>query len=147
MGKYLGAFALVLILIISTFIYPIMMFRWPWKLGAIDMGPVWAGYLGLVLMSSAAVGIGLLISSVTKSQVIAFFVTFVVLFGLVFIGHAGDLLQSPKLGAVLSYVSFQSHLATFARGLIDTRSVVYFLSLTLFSLMVAFRALESRKWR
>jgi ABC-2 type transport system ATP-binding protein len=146
MGKYLGALGLVLILIASTLLYPLMMFRWPWKLGSIDMGPVYSGYLGLVLMSAAAVAIGLLISSVTRSQVIAFFITFVVLFALVFIGYAGDALNSPKLGGILAYVSFQSHLGGFARGLIDTRSVVFFVSIAVFSLMVAFRSLESRKW-
>lgn len=146
-GKYLGALGLVLILIASTLVYPIAMFKWPWNLGAIDWGPVWAGYLGLVLMASAGVAVGLLISSVTRSQVIAFFVTFVVLFALVFIGRAGELVNRPGLGAVLDHISFQSHMVKFARGLIDTRSLVYFVSITVFSLMIAFRALESRKWK
>lgn len=148
LGKYLGAFGLVLILIISTVLYPVAMFVWPWKLGAIDTGPVVAGYLGLVLMAAAATAIGLLISSLTRSQVIAFFATFTVLFALVFMGLLADAINNqPKLSMVLNYVGFQGHLSQFARGLIDTRSIVYFLSLTLFSLMVAFRALESRKWK
>lgn len=147
MGKYLGAMGLVLILIASTALYPIAMFVFPWKLGALDWGPVRSGYLGLVLMSAAGVAIGLLISSVTRSQVIAFFVTFVVLFGLVFVGYVGEALNKPTLGTVLNFFSFQTHLASFARGLIDSRSVVYFMSVTVFSLMVAFRALESRKWK
>jgi len=120
---------------------------WVWKLGPIDMGPVWSGYLGLTLMSAAGVAIGLLVSSLTKSQVIAFFITFVVLFALVTVDQVGDIASSPKLGAIIQYVSFHSHVQNFARGLIDTRSVLYFVSLTAFSLIVAFRALESRKWR
>ena len=145
-GKYLGALALVLILIASTLLYPLVMF-WFWKLGPVDMGPVWSGYLGLTLMSAAGVAIGLLVSSLTKSQVISFFVTFVVLFALVTLDQVGDIASSPKLGAVIQYVSFHSHVQNFARGLIDTRSILYFVSLTAFSLIVAFRALESRKWR
>jgi ABC-type transport system involved in multi-copper enzyme maturation permease subunit len=145
LGKYLGALTLVLILIGSTLLYPLMMFRY-WKLGPLDMGPVWSGYLGLSLMSAAGVAIGLLVSALTRSQVIAFFVTFVVLFALVTVDQAGDLASNPKVGAVIQYVSFHAHVQNFARGLIDTRSILYFVTLTAFSLMVAFRALESRKW-
>ena len=149
LGKYLGAFGLVLILIASTLIYPIAMFAFPWKLGAIDWGPIQAGYLGLILMSAAATAIGLLISSVTRSQVIAFFITFTVLAALIASGttFAGELANKAGVGTVINYVSFQSHMNNFARGLIDTRAIVYFLSITVFSLMVAFRALESRKWK
>lgn len=148
LGKYLGALGLVLILILSTAVYPIAMFVWPWKLGSIDWGPVKAGYLGLGLMSAAGTAIGLLISSVTRSQVIAFFVTFATLFGLaVLTGFAGDFANRAGVGTVVNFIGFQSHMTSFSRGLIDTRSVVYFLSITVFSLMIAFRALESRKWK
>lgn len=145
-GKYLGALALVLILVASTLVYPFAMFVWPWRLGVIDPGPIYAGYFGLALMSSAAVAVGLLVSTLTRSQVVAFFVTFVAFFVLVFVHNAGELLNQPTVGTVLSFFSFAKHLENFARGLIDTRSVVYFVSLTVFSLMVSFRALEARKW-
>jgi ABC-2 type transport system permease protein len=147
MGKYLGAMGLVLILLASTLLYPIAMFVFPWKLGALDWGPIQSGYLGLTLMAAAGVAIGLLISALTKSQVIAFFITFVVLFALTFMGVAAEALNGARMGTVLNFFSFQSHLSNFARGLVDSRSVVYFLSVTVFSLMVAFRALESRKWK
>jgi ABC-2 type transport system permease protein len=148
LGKYLGALGLVLILILSTAVYPVAMFIWPWKLGAIDWGPVKAGYLGLGLMSAAGTAIGLLISSVTRSQVIAFFVTFATLFALVvLLGVGGEFAAKAGVGTVVTFLSFQSHMTSFARGLIDTRSVIYFLSITVFSLMIAFRALESRKWK
>lgn len=147
LGKYLGALGLVLVLIASTLIYPILMFVAPWHLGVIDRGPIVSGYIGLVLMASAGVAVGLLVSSLTRSQVIAFFVTFVVMFVLVFVNKASEAFSTPTVGTVLNFFGFQYHLAMFARGLIDTRSVVYFVSLTIFCLMVAFRSLESRKWR
>lgn len=148
LGKYLGALGLVLILVLSTAVYPVAMFMWPWKLGAIDWGPVKAGYLGLGLMSAAGTAIGLLISSVTRSQVIAFFMTFATLFTLIVIlGVGGEFAAKAGVGTVVSFLSFQNHMTGFARGLIDTRSIVYFLSITIFSLMIAFRALESRKWK
>src|SRR5262249_1324737 len=77
-GKFLGAFGLVLVRVLSTILYPILMFK-VWNLGVLDFGPLISGYIGLILFSAAAVAIGLLVSSITESQVIAFFVTFIVL--------------------------------------------------------------------
>src|SRR6185436_11413573 len=82
LGKFLGAWGLLLVLIASTALYPILMFEWPWHLGSLDWRPVWAGYIGLVLYSAAAVSIGLFISSLTESQAIAYFITFAIFLGL-----------------------------------------------------------------
>ena len=147
LGKYLGALGLVLILVLSTLAYPLVMFKWPWNLGPLDGGPVASGYLGMVLFSCAAVAIGLLISALTDSQAVAFFITFFVLGALWLFGDlASKASDYPTFAAVLNYVSFQSRLSNFWRGLVDSRDVVFFLSVTLLSLMVAFRALERRKW-
>src|SRR5258708_35161826 len=68
LGKYLGALGLVLVLVVSTLAYPIIMFKWPWNLAPLDAGPVSSGYLGMLLFSCAAVAVGLLISSPTRSS-------------------------------------------------------------------------------
>lgn len=146
LGKFLGAWGLVLLLIASTAIYPIMMFKFPWHLGNLDSGPVVAGYLGLFLYSAAAVAIGLLVSALTESQVIAFFVTFVLLFALHFMGFGLENMENKMLRDVVAFISFDARLAPFARGMVNTRDVVYFLSITIGCLMAAFRALERRKW-
>ena len=144
-GKYLGALGLVLVLLLSTLAYPIVMFWKPWNLGPIDGGPVASGYFGMVLFSCAAVAVGLLISALTESQAVAFFITFFVLGALWLFGDlAGK--AGGTLALVLNYVSFQSRLNNFWRGLVDSRDVIFFLSVTVVSLMVAFRALERRKW-
>ena len=144
-GKYLGALGLVLVLVLSTLAYPLVMFKFPWNLGPLDGGPVASGYLGMVLFSAAAVAVGLLISALTESQAVAFFITFFVLGALWLFGDlAGK--AGGTLAILLNYVSFQSRLNNFWRGLIDSRDVVFFLSVTVLSLMVAFRALERRKW-
>lgn len=145
LGKFLGAWGLVLVLIVATALYPIMMFVTPWHLGALDSGPVISGYIGLVLYSAAAVSIGLLISALTESQVIAFFITFMLLLFLHFLGAAADN-APPFVRDVLAFISFDTRLAPFARGMVSTRDVVYFLSITVGCLMAAFRALERRKW-
>jgi ABC-2 type transport system permease protein len=145
LGKYFGALSLVLTVIVATLAYPIAMFMWPWNLGPLDWGPVFAGYFGLALFAAASVSIGLLVTALTESQAIAFFITVFVLGGLWFIGPGSDFF-SGWFAHLLQYVSFQTRLEGFSRGLIDTRDVVYFLSVTAICLAVAFRALERRKW-
>ncbi len=145
LGKYLGAVGLVFVLLAATLTYPLFMFGYPWNLGPLDMGPVWSGYLGLMLFSFAAVAIGLLISSLTDSQAVAFFITFFVLTVIWFSGTLARHLSGAAAN-VLNYISFQTRLSGFMRGLIDTRDVVFLISVTVLSLVVSFRALERRKW-
>jgi ABC-2 type transport system permease protein len=145
LGKYIGALGLVLLLVLATFAYPLVMFVFPWQLGVLDMGPVWTGYLGLILFGAAAVSIGMLVSSFTSSQAVAAIVTFVVLLCLLMTGVVVE--KAPEeLGTILRFISFDTRLDGFSRGLIDTRDVVYFLSVTVVCLMISFRALERRKW-
>jgi ABC-2 type transport system permease protein len=146
-GKFLGAWGLVLILIAATALYPLMMFSFPWHLGALDVGPVESGYIGLICYSAAATAMGLLISALTESQVIAFFITFVVLFLLHFVGFGIENASSNSaLRDVVSFISFDARLAPFARGQVISRDIIYFVSIAVGCLMAAFRALERRKW-
>jgi ABC-2 type transport system permease protein len=145
LGKYLAALAMIVILLASTLPYPFAMFVWPWHLGELDWGPVSAGYLGLFLYASAGTAVGLLFSSITESQIIAFFMTAFVLVLIHVLGYFVEFLPGI-LGDVTSFLSFQARYAPFERGLIDTRAIVYFISVTVICLLVAFRSLESRKW-
>jgi ABC-2 type transport system permease protein len=145
LGKYLASFAMILILLLGTFIYPVVMFKWPWNLGPLDWGPVWSGYLGCIFFSGAAVALGMMISSLTESDVIAFFATSGTLTFLYAIGLMVSALPGGA-GDAISFVSFLSRYQGFPRGLIDTRAILYFLSVTVVCLLVAFRSLESRKW-
>lgn len=146
LGKFLGAFGLVAVLLLATIIYPIAMFGWPWHLGPLDPGPVLTGYLGLLLFAAAAISIGLMISSLTESQTLAFFVTFIVLVMLhLILPYIADN-TAGKFGEFLRVLTFETNLSNFSRGLIDTRNVIYFISITALCLVMSFRALESRKW-
>jgi ABC-2 type transport system permease protein len=145
LGKFLGAFGLVLVLVLSTVAYPLFMFAFVWHLGPLDQGPVLSGYIGVILFSAATVALGLLISSLTESQVIAFFVTFVLLGLLMLVGDLAAHVPNV-LGVIFREISFKEHFIPFQRGLIDTRDVVFFLSCAILALMFAFRSLESRKW-
>jgi ABC-2 type transport system permease protein len=146
LGKYLAAFATVLILLALTVLYPIAMFVSPWHIGVLDWGPVGSGYLGCVFFAGAATALGLMFSSLTESDVMAFFLTLGTLFVLYAIGPMVSSLSWGALSDAINFISFQSRYQSFARGLIDTRAVVYFTSVALLSLLVSFRSLESRKW-
>ncbi len=145
LGKFIAAWGMCLVLLACSLLYPIAMFVWPWHLGSLDWGPIWAGYFGLALFSAAGCALGLLFSSLTESQIIAFFFT---AFSLVVLQALGMLAQwvHGLPGDVFAFLSFQSRFEGFARGLIDTRAIIYFLSISLVCLLVAFRSLESRKW-
>jgi len=149
-GKFLGALGLVLVLVLATLIYPLGMFKWPWVLGSLDGGPVLSGYCGLILFSAAATSIGLLVSALAESQAVAFFITFFVLAGLWFFDNIAQYLSTSSGGGAiptaLQYMSFQTRLNGFWRGLVDSRDVVFFATVTVVSLFIAFRALERRKW-
>lgn len=151
LGKFAGALGLVMVLVLATLLYPLMLFRWPWVLGTLDPGPVFSGYLGLVLFSSAATAVGLLISALAESQSVAFFITFFVLGALWIFDNIAQWMTASGSGgnwaaSTLQYMSFQSRLSGFWRGLVDVKDVIFFLTVIVLSLLVAFRALERRKW-
>ena len=135
LGKFLGALGLVLVLIASTALYPILMFKRPWHLGALDTGPVCAATSGSLLFSAAAVAIGLLISSLTESQVIAFFITFIVLGCLYFVGEAGALVPESCSATCSASSASTRPTPRSQRGLIDTRDIVFFLSFAALALL------------
>ncbi len=146
LGKYLAALGMCTILLAATLTYPFAMFVWPWHLGPLDWGPVWTGYLGLFLYCAAGVGIGMMFSSITESQIISFFVTALMMLTLWGLGFLVETVPGAT-GDVFSFISFQSRFLPFARGLIDTRAVIYFISIAVVTLLVSFRQLESRKWK
>jgi ABC-2 type transport system permease protein len=149
LGKYLGSLAMIVIALLLVATYPIVMFtRAPfWHLGELDWSPFWVGMLGLVFFSAAGTAVGLMWSSFTESQILSFFATLITLAVLYFIGQVSvvELLQGWP-GDAVAFLSMQTRFEPYARGILDTRAIIYFLSLTVLCLMVAFRALESRKW-
>ncbi len=145
-GKFLGAWGLVMTLIAATALIPILMFG-VWNLGSLDSGPVLSSYVGVTLYSAAAVSIGLFISSLTDKPIIAFFITTVLLFFLNLFGSilALDILpDNLKLAA--TFISFNERLRDFVRGMINLRDVVFFLSVTGLCLAGSIWGLERRKW-
>lgn len=140
-GKYMACLLLVIIALAFTLPYYISVSR----LGDIDHGSTITGYLGLVLMSSAYIAIGLLASSVTSNQIVAFLIA--LLAGVVFqfiLGSLGSG-QSGWIGSLLTDLSIPHHYDSMSRGVIDTKDVIYFLALTFLGLMLTEVVISKRK--
>ena len=141
-GKFLAALGLMAVLLLLTVAFPITVAF----LGPLDKGTTVASYLGALLMAGAFVGIGIMASSFTRSQIVAALVAFFIGFGLFLLGALIGVLP-PALGPVAAALSVSSHFMNIARGVIDTRDVLYYLSIIVVCLMVAQTTLDSRRWR
>lgn len=143
-GKFLGVLGLYGVLLGLTLAYPIAIST----MGRLDPGEIFGGYLGLLLLGSALLAIGLMFSSWTDNQLVAFFLALMFCGALYLIGTDFALqLSGLAVGRILEPLSVASHLESLARGVLDVRDILYFLSIIGFSLAVAFRSLESRRWR
>ena len=140
-GKFLGAMGIMVVMLILTLYYPLLLTIF----GHPDMGPIWTSYLGLVLLGSAAVAVGIFVSSLTSNQIISAVVSLGILFALWYLANASTFF--PKaIGQVMNYLSFQYHFSAFSIGVIDTRGIVYYLSITGLFLFSATRSLENGRW-
>lgn len=129
-GKFIAAFLLICITLALTLPYYITVA----SIGKIDHGAVWMGYLGLLLMSAAYISIGLFSSSVTTNQIVSFLIAlfigifFHLIFGLLAGGTTG------WIASILDYLSLSTHYESMARGVIDSKDIIYFLSLIFLAL-------------
>jgi ABC-2 type transport system permease protein len=143
-GKFMAGVGLMTLMLILTMYYPLLLVMFH---GDPDMGPIWASYLGLFLLGSSAIAIGIFVSSLTSNQIISGVVCAGILFGLWFLGTVASASYMPKaIGQVLNYFSLQYHFTDFSIGIIDTRSIVYYLSIIALFLYSAVRSLETGRW-
>lgn len=124
-GKFLGTLLLITIALTLTIPYYITVSN----IGKIDHGAIWSGYLGLILMSSAYISIGLFASSITNNQIVAFLLAIFIgiLFHIIF-----DVLANSMTGTIagiFSYLSISTHFESISRGVIDSKDLIYFLSI------------------
>ena len=141
-GKFVAAIAIILVLLLMTLYYPILL----WIYSSPDSGPIWAGYFGMLLLGGIFTSVGLFASSLSSSQIASAVVGLIILLMFWFINDAADFFRgTPE--TILEFVSPRSHFNDFARGIIDTEAVIYFLALTAMFLFLAVRSLETRRWR
>lgn len=142
LGKYLAALGVFTGMLALTLVYPVLM-AWTTNL---EWGPLASGYLGLLLQGAAFIAVGILVSSLTENQIVAAVSTFGILLFFWVISWAADS-AGGALGRVISHLSITEHFDSFARGVLDTKDVIYYLNLAILSLFLTLRSLESKRWR
>jgi len=142
LGKYLAALGLYASMLVLTLLYPGIVAYF----ARIEWGPLLTGYVGLLLMGATFIAVGICISSFFENQIMAGTVTFVTLLMFWVIGWSGDAVGGVWK-AVLSELSIIEHYDSFAKGIFDTKDVIYYLNFNLLALFIALKSLESRRWK
>lgn len=143
LGKYLATVIFMLLALVETFTIPAMVSY----LGDPDLGVIWTSYLGTLLMASAFIALGLAVSAYTSNQIIAWIVSTALGFVFLIVGYPFFLNFVPRfLVPFLEYLGFGTHFDSFSRGVIDSRDVIYYLTVIAFFLFLNIRKLESRKY-
>ena len=140
LGKFLGTLILICIALGLTLPYYITVA----SIGPIDHGVVWAGYFGLILLSATYISIGIFASSVTNNQIVSFLLA---LFIGIFFHWLFNVIGSNFngiVGEIFSYLSVSTHFESISRGVIDSKDIIYFLSVIFLGLIASEAALSKR---
>jgi ABC-2 type transport system permease protein len=142
MGKFLGAMALYGVMLLVTMLHIALLFVY----GNPEWKPIVTAYLGLLLLGGCFISLGLLISSLTKNQIVAGMVTFAVFLLLWIITWIGSF-SGPTVDQLTQYLSIIDHLDDFSKGVIDTKHLIYYLSFITFGLFLTAKSVDSERWR
>ena len=142
LGKFLGALALWALALGVSMIHIAILFVY----GRPEWKPIVTAYLGLLLMGGCFISVGLLISSLTNNQIIAGMATFGVFLLLWVVNWIGSF-SGPTVDKVTQYLSNIDHFDDFAKGIIDTSHLIYYLSFISFGLFLTARSVDSERWR
>jgi ABC-2 type transport system permease protein len=141
LGKFLAAWVLLAAALAPTLLYIFTLM----PLGDIDLGPVITGYIGLLLMGGVYIGIGIFASSLTENQIVAFIMAFLVVLAFYLMDKV--LIYAPEgFASTMEFLAMDYHFSNIARGVIDSRNIIYFASMLGFSLLLTTVSLQRRKW-
>lgn len=141
-GKFLAAVGLLAVQLAMMVIFAVTVAF----LGPLDKGPAFAGFVGLLLMGSAYIAIGVMASSWTRNQVVAAMASFGICFALFLFGKVLPFVPEA-IKPLVAYLGTDTHFENIARGVLDSRDVIYYLSVIAVSLLVAATSLDSRRWK
>jgi ABC-2 type transport system permease protein len=142
LGKFLAGFVLYLVMVLPTFVYSLIVMIY----GNPAITPIFTGYLGLILMGGAFIALGLWISANTENQIIAAAASFGLFLLIWVISWMGESAGS-SWQKVIEYLSVLQHMENFSKGVLDTQDFVYYFSVIGTGLFLAFRSVESVKWK
>jgi ABC-2 type transport system permease protein len=140
-GKFLASWALYFFTLLPTLCYYVTLVF----IGSLDTGSVVGGYLGLMLVGAVFLAVSVFGSSVTENQVVAFITSLFIVFGLFMLDKVLFYMPS-SIATVLEYLSIDYHFSNIARGVIDSRDIIYYVSAIGFSLFMATVVLQKRRW-
>jgi ABC-2 type transport system permease protein len=147
LAKYFAGVVLVIISLIPTLIYYFSVYQLGLPKGNLDSGSIWGSYIGLFFLGASFVSIGIFASSLTDNQIISFilalFISFLLYMGFEFIY---TFVVSGKTGLIIQSFGLNAHYSSMSRGVIDSRDLIYFLTITAFFILLTKVSLESRKW-
>ena len=144
-GKFLGSMLLIVMAIIPTFIYVWVISGLGLPEGNIDMGSTMGSYFGLLFLIAAYSAIGIFTSTLSENQIVAFIVSVFLCFFFYF-GFEGLATILPGFQSKISSIGMQDHFKSMSRGVLDTRDIVYFISITILFLAGTVYQLKSLKW-
>ncbi len=139
LGKFFGAVLLIVIAIIPTIIYVLTISHYAMPAGNIDLGSIVGSYIGLLFLVFAYAAIGIFSSSISENQIVAFIIAVILCFTMYF-GFSGISTYAGNSEDLISSIGMDYHFKSMARGVIDTRDIIYFLTVsTLFLTATTFR--------
>lgn len=144
LGKFFAALGIIGVGLLFTLPYVVSMTMLTAPDVSFDFGPVIGGYVGLILLAGAFISLGLFASSLTKNQIVAFIIGLALCF-FFYIVDKFAVLMPPKIGAVLEYISVDYHFNNIARGVLDTRDLIFYISLIALFIFLTERSLRSDK--
>jgi ABC-2 type transport system permease protein len=149
LAKFFGALVFYIVLWIPTLLYFAIFQAITHHAAANSAGAYWGSYLMLLLLGMFYIAIGCLASVLTKNQIVAAIISFCAITLLFFLGLIQFILLyvSSAMRDLLGYFSALEHMGTFSRGIIDTRPIILYVSMTILVLALTYQAFQSRKWR
>jgi ABC-2 type transport system permease protein len=144
LAKFLGALAFIFLTILLSLTIPFSLSF----IGDLDWGPVIGGYLGALFLASAYISIGLLISSLTKNQIIAFIISLAACFIVFIIGEDFILVDLNNfLAPVFRFLGLGAHFKNIAKGIIDIKDLIYYISVSFIFVYINAKVIEARNWK
>ncbi len=142
LGKYFACATIFALMLAATVVNMLVLARY----GDPEFGPIFSAYLGLFLMGASFLAVGIFVSSLTENQIVAAIGTFGALL-LLWVIHWVSTTANPQLGRLLEELSVIERYSGFAKGVIEIKNVVYYISFAVFFIFLTLRVLESKKWR
>jgi len=144
LGKFLAALSFFIVMLLPTLLYHAFVYFYTSP--RMSLGPMFSGYLGLLLLGGALISLGIFISTLTENQIVAAsitFGTFLLLWVIELVSRSG----APVLQEIISFLSILNHFEDFSKGVIDTSSVIVYGSFIFLGLFLTHRSIESLRWR